>query len=124
MGTAVLRTAFAIAAALTAGFVHAQYPVKPISFIVGFAAGGDSDLSGRNLAQHAPKYLGKQPIVVINRVGASGAIASMAVKNAAPDGYTLLVARIASHAILPAIDSKTPYKWNDFTFLSLLELNP
>ena len=118
------RFAFIGAVALSAGGAYAQYPVKPIQFVIPFAAGGDSDLSGRNLAQHAPKYLGKQPVVAINRVGASGAIGSVVVKNAAPDGYTLLVARIASHAILPAIDTKTPYRWNEFTFLSLLELNP
>ena len=45
-------------------------------------------------------------LVAVNRTGASGAIGAMAVKNAAPDGYTLLVARIATHAILPALDSK------------------
>lgn len=120
----MLRTAVVAALLLVVGSAAAQYPAKPIALVVPFAAGGDSDLSGRNLAQHATKYLGKQPIVVINRVGASGAIGSMVVKNAAPDGYTLLVARIASHAILPATDTKTPYKWNEFTFLSLLEQNP
>jgi tripartite-type tricarboxylate transporter receptor subunit TctC len=91
---------------------------------VAFAAGGDSDLSGRNLAQHAQKYLNNQPLVVVNRVGASGQIGSMATRSAPADGYTLLAARIASHAILPAMDSKTPYKWNDFTLISLLDLNP
>jgi tripartite-type tricarboxylate transporter receptor subunit TctC len=60
----------------------------------------------------------------VNRTGASGAIGTMAVKNAAPDGYTLLVARIATHAILPALDSKLQYKWDEFTMLSLIELNP
>src|SRR3954471_11583637 len=88
--------------ALMPALAGAQYPSRPVMFVVPFAAGGDSDLSARNLAQYAPKYLGKQPIVIINRVGASGAIGSMAVKNAARDGYTLLIARIASHAILPA----------------------
>jgi len=101
-----------------------QYPTKPIAIIVPFAAGGDSDTSARILGQHATKYLNNQPLVIWNRVGASGAIGSMAAKNAAPDGYTLLMARIASHAILPAIDTRTPYKWNDFTMLSLLEMNP
>jgi tripartite-type tricarboxylate transporter receptor subunit TctC len=48
----------------------------------------------------------------------------MAVRTAAPDGYTLLIARVASHAIVPAVDTKAPYKWNEFTVLSLLELNP
>jgi tripartite-type tricarboxylate transporter receptor subunit TctC len=112
------------AALFAANPAPAQYPVKPIMLVVGFAAGGDSDLSGRNLALHAPKYLNNRPIVVANRVGASGSIASTIVKNAPKDGYTLLVARIASHAIYPATDSKAPYKWSDFTMLSLLELNP
>jgi len=100
------------------------YPAKPITFVIPFAAGGDSDLSGRNVAAHAQKYLNNQPIVAVNRTGASGAIGAMAVRNAAPDGYTLLVARIATHAILPALDSKVPYRWNEFTMLSLIELNP
>ena len=99
------------------------YPAKPITFIIPFAAGGDSDLSGRNVAVHAQKYL-HQPIVPVNRAGASGSIGTMWVKNAAPDGYTLLVARIATHAILPALESKLPYKWDEFTMLSLIELNP
>jgi tripartite-type tricarboxylate transporter receptor subunit TctC len=100
------------------------YPSKPITFVIAFAAGGDSDLSGRNVAAHASKYLNNQPIVAVNRTGASGAIGTMAVKNAPPDGYTLLVARIATHAILPALDSKLQYRWNEFTMLSLIELNP
>ena len=100
------------------------YPSKPITFIVPFAAGGDSDLSGRNLAQHAARYLNNQPMVVVNRVGASGSIGSMAVRTAPADGHTLLIARIATHAILPAIDTRTPYKWSEFTMLSLLEINP
>jgi tripartite-type tricarboxylate transporter receptor subunit TctC len=110
--------------ALASASAAAQgYPSKPITFIIPFAAGGDSDLSGRNVAVHAQKYL-HQPIVPVNRAGASGSIGTMWVKNAAPDGYTLLVARIATHAILPALESKLPYKWNEFTMLSLIELNP
>jgi tripartite-type tricarboxylate transporter receptor subunit TctC len=110
---------------LAAGGVQAQaYPSKPITFIIPFAAGGDSDLSGRNVAAHAAKYLNNVALVPVNRTGASGAIGAMAVKNAAPDGYTLLVARIATHAILPALDSKLQYRWNEFSMLSLIELNP
>jgi len=114
----------ALAAAVFAGAQAQQYPSKPITFIVPFGAGGDSDLSGRNLAQFAPKYLNNATIVVVNRVGASGAIGSQSVRTAAPDGYTLLLARIASHAINPAMDTKSPYKWNEFTMLSVLEMNP
>jgi tripartite-type tricarboxylate transporter receptor subunit TctC len=112
-------------ALLSASAAFAQgYPSKPITFVIPFAAGGDSDLSGRNVAAHASKYLNNTPIVAVNRTGASGAIGAMAVRNAAPDGYTLLVGRIATHAILPALDAKLPYKWNEFTMLSLIELNP
>ena len=100
------------------------YPSKPITFVIPFAAGGDSDLSGRNVGQHASKYLNNQPIVPVNRTGASGVIGAMAVRNAPADGYTLLVARIATHAIVPALESKVPYKWDDWTMLSLIELNP
>src|SRR3989442_3999510 len=110
--------------ALLALPVAAQYPSKPIPFIAPAAAGGDADLSGRNLAQHAQKFLNNQPILVVNRPGASTAIGSMAVRTATPDGYTLLIARVASHAIVPAVDPKVPYKWNEFTMLSLLEFNP
>ncbi len=120
-----MRFAVTVVFALAAGAAAAQgYPSKPITFVIPFAAGGDSDLSGRNVAAHASKYLNNVPIVAVNRTGASGAIGAMAVKNAAPDGYTLLVARIATHAILPALESKLQYRWNDFTMLSLIELNP
>ncbi|HKA43404.1 MAG TPA: tripartite tricarboxylate transporter substrate binding protein [Burkholderiales bacterium] len=121
-----MRVAFLVAAVvLAAAHARAQaYPTKPILFVIPFAAGGDSDLSGRNVAHHASKYLDNKPIVSLNRVGASGAIGATAVRNAVPDGYTLLVARIATHAILPAIESKLAYKWNEFTMLSLIELNP
>jgi len=121
MKSTILATALALAATHAAA---QGYPTRPIPFVVPFAAGGDSDLSGRNVAQTASKYLNNTPIVAVNRVGASGAIAATLVKNAVPDGYTLLVARIATHAILPALDSKLPYQWNEFTMLSLIELNP
>ena len=117
---------FAIALALSATQATAQqdYPTKPILFVIPYAAGGDSDLSGRNVAQHASKYLNNRIIVPFNRVGASGVIGAMSVKNATPDGYTLLVGRIATHAVLPATDPKLPYKWNEFTMISMIELNP
>ncbi len=120
------RAIAAFAAVVFASPAPAQqdYPTKPILFVIPFGAGGDSDLSGRNVAQQASKYLNNRPIVPFNRVGASGIIGAMSVKNATPDGYTLLVARIATHAILPAIDVKLPYKWNEFTMISMIELNP
>src|SRR5262245_66437934 len=100
---AALCLLFASSVALAQG-----YPSKPITFVIAFAAGGDSDLSGRNIAQHVSKYLNKPPIVPVNRVGASGVIGTMAVRTAAAGGYTLLVARLATHAALPALESEGP----------------
>ena len=103
---------------------HAQYPSRPILLVVPYTAGSDADLAARNLAQHASRYLNGQTVVVMNQPGASGAIGTLAVRDAAPDGYRLLLSRIASQVILPATDRKTPYKATDFTFLSVLEVNP
>src|SRR5215210_5692367 len=100
-----------------------QYPTRPLLIVAAFSAGGDSDLAARNLSAVLPKYL-KQNVIVLNKVGASGAIGSEYVKNAAPDGYTLLLARVGSQATLPALKPDLGYKWNDYTFLGLLELNP
>lgn len=101
----------------------ALYPEKPISLVVPYSAGGATDLAGRNLAQYAGELIGQQ-IVVINRPGAAGTTGSQFVRNAPADGYTLLIARVGSQAVSPAIDPTVPYKWNEFSFLSLLELNP
>src|SRR5262245_4928230 len=118
------RTFVLLVMLVWAGALQAQYPVRPINLVVPFPAASDADLAARNLAAHAPRYLNGQTIVVTNHPGASGSIGSQAVLGAAPDGYTLLLARIASHVILPATDPKTPYKWDDFTQLALLEVNP
>ena len=66
----------------------ADYPSKPISFLIPFGAGGSADLMGRALANGAGKILG-QPVVPINKPGAGGGIMYTALKGAAPDGYTL-----------------------------------
>ncbi|HTQ73721.1 MAG TPA: tripartite tricarboxylate transporter substrate binding protein [Burkholderiales bacterium] len=120
VSTRVIASAALLAAS---GALHAQYPSKPISLVVPFSAGSDADLAGRNLSEHASKYL-DQTVVVVNQPGASGAIGTMTVRNAPADGYMLLLARIASQVILPAMDAKTPYRWSDFTLLSVLEVNP
>jgi len=99
------------------------YPDRPITLVTPFSTGGDADLAARNLAGAAQKVLG-QPLVVVNRGGANGAIGSQQVREAAPDGYTLLLARVGSQAILPALQPALSYGWDDFTFLGTLELNP
>lgn len=120
-----LATVFAALAIAVCDHAYSQaYPSKPVTLVVPYGTGGDADLAARVLASAATKYLNNQPIVVMNRPGASGMIGSDFVRTAAPDGYTLLLARIGSHAIVPATESAVPYKWNSFTFLSILELNP
>ena len=105
---------------------HAQgggYPDHPVTLIVPFSAGGDADVAARSLAVVAQQVT-EQAHVPVNRAGASGAIGSLAVRNARPDGYTLLLARVGSQVVLPALQPSVGYKWNDFTLLGLLELNP
>lgn len=68
-----------------------EYPTKPIEVIVGFAPGGGTDMIARTVADVAQKYVG-QPLVVVNKPGASGIIGAQHVASAKPDGYTLLVA--------------------------------
>ncbi len=104
---------------------HAQnaYPDRPITLVVPFSAGGDADTAARNLAAAAQTALG-QPIVVTNRPGAGGAIGSNVVRSAKADGYTLLLGRVGSQVVLPALQNPPPYQFNDFTMLGVLELNP
>ncbi|MEN9629351.1 MAG: hypothetical protein RJA10_2578, partial [Pseudomonadota bacterium] len=99
-------------------------PNRPITVVSPFSAGGDADLAARTFAAAAQKLLG-QAVVVVNKTGASGVIGSAQVVAAPPDGYTLLLARTGSQAILPAIQpTATRYKWDDATFIGMLELNP
>ena len=99
------------------------YPKKPIRLIIPYDAGGAADLQARILSSTAPAYLG-QAIFASNRTGAGGVTGSNYVVRAKPDGYTLLLARVGSQAGVPAINPSIPYKWNDYTFLGLLEKNP
>jgi tripartite-type tricarboxylate transporter receptor subunit TctC len=116
--------AFGFACSFSGAAIAQGYPAKPVQIIVPFSAGGDADQSARNLAAHAQALLG-QPLVIVNKAGANGAIGSQQVKEAAPDGYTLLLARVGSQVLLPALQPKAiNYRWNDFTFLGMLDLNP
>ncbi len=97
-----------------------NYPSRPIRFVVSFPPGGVSDRLGRLLSQHMQESWG-QPVVVENRPGGSGFIASQAVATAAPDGHTLLLGNINTHAINSALYRKLPYDpVKDFAPISLL----
>jgi tripartite-type tricarboxylate transporter receptor subunit TctC len=106
-----LLAALPVLALFAAGGAAAQgdvWPSHPIRLIVPFPAGGASDQLVRPIAQQLERVL-KQPIVIDNRAGAGGLIGAGLVAKSAPDGYTLLLGTIATHAIIPAMQSKVPY---------------
>jgi len=99
----MMRFCFALLSLLAAPLAAhaddaASFPTRPITILVPFAAGGSSDVVMRIVAKVASQTLG-QPIVIENRSGAAGNIAAMVVKQAAPDGYTLMMGHTGSHAI-------------------------
>jgi len=107
-----VRVAFACLVAGFAGVYHSPvaaqgYPNHPIRLIVGFSPGGNTDMMARLTAEQLTTRLG-QSVVVENRAGAGGTVATVAVARAAADGYTLLFAS-TSHAINAAIYKKLPY---------------
>ena len=89
------------------------YPTKPIEVIVGYPPGGGTDMIARAVADVAQKYVG-QPLVVVNKAGATGTIAAQSVASAKPDGYMLLVAGGSETISVPHF-KKLPYDAiNDF----------
>ena len=105
---------FLLTLAMTFGYAQAQdYPTKPIEVIVGYPPGGGTDMIARAVADAAPKYVG-QPLVVVNKAGATGTIAAQSVAAAKPDGYMLLVAGGSETISVPHF-KKLPYDTiNDF----------
>lgn len=115
-----LKIAISALAALaaTAGWAQ-QYPVKPVRIIVPFAPGGSADTLGRLVAGKLTESLG-QNFVAENRPGAGGLVGSEIASNSPPDGYTLVVSGVASHAIAPSLASKPPFDpLKDFTHIAL-----
>ena len=105
-----IATAAAFAALVAAPFAGAQatYPTKPIRIVVPFPAGGTTDILARAAAQRLSETLG-QPAVVDNRPGAGGNIGAELVAKAPPDGHTLLMGTVGTHAINASLYSKMPY---------------
>src|SRR5689334_24581216 len=109
MQRCVPKAIFTIAIALCAALAAAQdYPSRPITLLVPYAAGGPTDIVARSLAQAMGKTL-KQPMIVDNAVGAGGTIAPSRLKSAQPDGYTLMLAHIGM-STAPALYRSLPFK--------------
>jgi tripartite-type tricarboxylate transporter receptor subunit TctC len=118
----LLMTLAGLALAAAAPAAHAQdaWPSRPIKIVVPFAAGGTSDILARTIGEKLQAEL-KQTVIVENKAGAGGVIGADAVAKSAPDGYTLLLGTIASHAINPALNPKMPYDAaKDFAPIDLL----
>jgi tripartite-type tricarboxylate transporter receptor subunit TctC len=98
-----------------------DYPSRPVRLLVGFAAGGPTDVFSRALADILSARWGGRPVIVENRPGAGTILATAAVAKAPPDGYTLMVAAGGSFMINPALGQKLPYDpFNDFTPIGLI----
>lgn len=110
-------------AGITSIPAHAEYPNKPVTIVSPYGAGGNADLAARTLAAVANKYLGEK-VLVVNKTGAGGITGSSYVLDAKKDGYTLLLARVGSQAVRPAMDTSVPYKWDDFGIIGMIETNP
>jgi tripartite-type tricarboxylate transporter receptor subunit TctC len=120
---ATLAGAAALAIARPA-LAQPDYPARSLRFIVPYAAGGQSDVTARILAEGLGRVL-KQSVVVENRTGAGGIIGTEAGAKADPDGYTLTVGTIATHAIIPVLQPKVPYNHvRDFAPVSMLIRQP
>src|SRR5262245_8838817 len=114
-----------LASLALAGTAPAQeWPTRPVTMIVPFAAGGPQDTISRVIGQRLGEIL-KQQIVIENVGGAGGTTGSLRVKNAAPDGYTFQIASVGTHAQSQTLYKKPPYNAaEDFTAVAFLGETP
>ena len=119
-----IATTLAVGLSVLAGTVQGQsFPSKQITIVVPTAAGGANDAMARLVAQGLSQRLG-QPVIVENKAGANGAIASEYVAQAAPDGHVILFGYIATHAINPALQKLRYDPVADFEPIGLVAASP
>src|SRR5262245_16045553 len=107
-----------------AAFAQGPYPVKPITVVVPYAAGGPTDTIARIMAERLRVPLG-QAVVVENTTGAGGTIEVARVARSAPDGYTVSIGQNGSHVVTGATYQRLPYDLlNDLQPLALLTEAP
>jgi tripartite-type tricarboxylate transporter receptor subunit TctC len=122
----LISPAIAVALALLPAVTQAEttWPTKPIKILVGFAAGGSTDVTARIIGQALSERLG-QPVVIENRAGAGGNIAADAAAKADPDGYTLLMATSTTFATNPNLYKNLPFDvQKDFEPITLTAFIP
>lgn len=99
------------------------YPARPIKFVIPFAPGGVTDLTGRTFAKYMSESL-RQPLITENKPGAGALIGANFVARSAPDGYTMLLGTNVTHAINPQLMASTPYDpLKDFLPVAIFGLN-
>src|SRR4029077_464531 len=102
----------------------AGYPNRPVKLVIPFPPGGPLDIIGRAIAQKASEDWG-QSVVVDNRPGAGGNIGADLVAKSPPDGYTILMGALSTHAVNPSLYGKMPYDAvKDFAPISLVAITP
>jgi tripartite-type tricarboxylate transporter receptor subunit TctC len=112
------------AVAIAPGGAAQSYPSRPVKLVVPFPPGGPLDATGRLVAQKLTDTWG-QPVVVENRPGAGGNIGADLVAKAAPDGYTILLGALSTHAVNPTLYPNMPYDAvKDFAPITLLATTP
>lgn len=120
MKKAFLAATLAIGLALTGAASAQNFPSKPLTMVIPFAAGGPTDVLGRVMAQRMGEILGQQ-VIVENVGGAGGMTGGLRVKNAAPDGYTILIGTVGTHAQNQTLYKKPAYNSaTDFTPVALI----
>ena len=115
--------AIAVGTAPTAFAQASTYPNQTIKLLVGWTAGGATDLLARHLAAHMARQL-EQPVVVDNRAGAVGTIAHSEASRAKPDGYTIILATNSTYAIAPHLIKPLPYGPDALAPISLVGTSP
>lgn len=100
-----------------------DFPQRAVKLIVPFPAGGATDVMARLVAQKLGD-IWLQPVVIENKAGATGAVGSVFVSKATPDGYTILMGTGTTHAVSPATNSNLPYSLKDFAPISLVATFP
>lgn len=124
MHKTIQKLSFAVALLAGSGAIAAEYPSKPIKVIVGYSAGGGTDVMARTTVPFIEKYLGKgSRIVVKNMPGASGQIGVTNAANASPDGYTIGTYNLPG-MMARTLDRKASYSADSFDFLANVVNDP
>ncbi len=120
----LVATGVCLAALTNLSATAQNYPAKPVKLVVGFAAGGPTDVIARVLAQDMATSLG-QGVIVENKTGANALIATQEVKRATPDGYTILMTTLSHNVNAILMADKKPYDpIKDFAPISLVTFLP